>query len=347
MALEHAGAGGPLRADLEEIHAAARRSADLTRQLLAFARKQTISPVVLDLNGTMAGMLKMLQRVLGEQVALVWRPGQGLWPVRMDPSQVDQILANLCLNARDAIAGAGHLTIETGNVTLDEAACRGRAEATPGDWVRLTVSDDGGGMDQATMAHLFEPFFTTKPVGQGTGLGLATTYGIVKQNGGFIGVSSESGVGTSFAIHLPRHRGGEAEAGVAPPPRPPGRGDETVLLVEDEPAILAVTRRMLERQGYRVLAAASPADGLRLAAGHAGRVDLILTDVVMPELNGRELARAVRERHPGARRLFMSGYTADVIAHQGVLTEGTFFIQKPFTADELAAAIRRALDAEG
>ncbi|MCM2332895.1 MAG: PAS domain S-box protein [Anaeromyxobacteraceae bacterium] len=344
LALEQAGVEGALRDDLEEIHAAARRSADLTRQLLAFARRQTISPHVLDLNATVAGMLKMLQRLLGEQVGVAWRPGAGLWPVRLDPSQVDQVLANLCVNARDAIAGAGRLTIETANVSLDEAACRTLAEATPGDWVRLTVSDDGCGMDQETLARVFEPFFTTKAHGKGTGLGLATTYGIVKQNGGFIGVSSEPGVGTAFAIHLPRHQGAAVlpSAGGA---LQAARGHETVLLVEDERSILQVARRMLEGQGYRVLAASSPAEGLRLAAEHPGQVDLLLTDVVMPELNGQEVARILQERHPRARRLFMSGYTADVIARQGVLAEGVHFIQKPFTAESLAAAVRSALDA--
>ncbi len=343
LALEQAGVAGLLRSDLEEIQAAARRSAELTRQLLAYARKQTISPAVLDLNATMAAMLKMLQRLLGEQIHLAWRPGAGLWPVRLDPSQIDQILANLCVNARDAIAEAGRLTIETSNVTLDEADCRTRAEATPGDWVRLTVSDDGCGMDQETQARLFEPFFTTKPQGQGTGLGLATTYGIVKQNGGFITVSSELGVGTAFAIHLPRHQG--AAAATLVEARRPVRGHETVLLVEDEPAILGVACRMLEGQGYQVLAAATPGEGLRLADGHPGRIDLLLTDVVMPEMNGRELARSLGERHPGAKRLYMSGYTADVIAHQGVLAEGVQFIQKPFTNEALAAAVRTALDA--
>lgn len=343
-ALEQAGVEGQLRGDLEEIRAAARRSADLTRQLLAFARRQTISPQVLDLNATTAGMLKMLRRLLGEQVGLAWRPGAGLWPVRMDPSQVDQVLANLCVNARDAIDGPGRLTIETANVTLDEAACRSLAEATPGDWVRLTVSDDGCGMDQETVARLFEPFFTTKAQGKGTGLGLATTYGIVKQNGGFIGVRSEPGAGTSFAIHLPRCPGGLPEAGASGQARPPLGGQETVLLVEDEPAILKVVRRMLEGRGYQVLAAAGPAEALRLAAGHQGQVDLLLTDVVMPGMNGRDLAEALRERHPRARHLFMSGYTADVIAHQGVLADGIHFVQKPFTAEALAAAVRAALD---
>jgi PAS domain S-box-containing protein len=335
--------GQPLREDLQEIQQAARRSADLTRQLLAFARKQAISPAVLDLNATVAGTLKMLQRMLGEDIRLAWRPGRDLWPTKVDPSQLDQILANLCVNARDAIADVGTLTIETGNVSCDGAACAGRSEATPGDYVRLVVSDDGCGMDQATLARIFEPFFTTKAHGKGTGLGLATLYGIVTQNAGFIDVESEPGSGTTFTIYLPRHLGPDRPASMAAPSPTASPGHETILLVEDEPAILRVARRMLERQGYLVLAASTPREALRLAAERAGQVHLLLTDAVMPEMNGHDLATRLLAAHPGLKLLFMSGYSANVIPHQGVQADSLNFIQKPFLAEELTAAVRAAL----
>ena len=347
LALSQVDPAQPLHADLAEIDKAARRSADLTRQLLAFARKQTVLPLVLDLNATVAGMLKMLHRLLGENVHLAWRPGPGLWPIKMDPSQVDQILANLCVNARDSISGVGTLTIETGNVSCDEAYCDAHPEVAPGDYVRLVVSDTGCGMDKQTQAHLFEPFFTTKGQGKGTGLGLATLYGMVKQNDGFVHVYSEPGTGTTFTIYLPRHLGQahqEAAAETASVASPAGRGHETILLVEDEPAILKVTRRMLERQGYVVLSAGTPAEAVRLAGEHPGEIKLLMTDVVMPGMNGSDLARSLLSVHPGLKRLFMSGYTADVIAQQGVISDGVNFIQKPFSMEGLAHAVRAAID---
>ncbi len=328
LALEQLSAGQPLHDDLREIQRAAQRSADLTRQLLAFARRQTVAPRVLDLNDTLAGMLKMLRRLIGEDIDLAWIPGADLWPVKIDPAQIDQILANLCINARDAIVGTGKLTIETANISFDEAYCADHLDASPGHYVRIAVSDDGYGMDKQTLAHLFEPFFTTKGIGQGTGLGLATVHGIVRQNAGFINVYSEPGQGTTFHIYLPR----SAEA----TPQPVERREElatsageTVLLVEDEPAILAMSRTMLQRIGYHVLAAATPAEALRLAEAHSGDIDLLMTDVVMPDMNGRDLANALRALYPGLKCLFMSGYTANVIAHRGVLDEGVHFIQSP------------------
>jgi two-component system cell cycle sensor histidine kinase/response regulator CckA len=347
LALSQVDPAQPLRTDLAEIDQAARRSADLTRQLLAFARKQAVSPVVLDLNATVAGMLSMLHRLLGENVHLAWKPGAGVWPVKMDPSQVDQVLANLCVNARDAISGVGTLTIETGNASCDETYCDAHPEVTPGDYVRLVVSDTGCGMDKQTQAHLFEPFFTTKIQGKGTGLGLATLYGMVKQNDGFIHVYSEPGTGTTFTIYLPRHLGAAPRDGPAEtrgPASPARRGHETILVVEDEPAILKVTRRMLERHGYVVLPAGTPAEAIRLAGAHPGEVQLLMTDVVMPGMNGSDLARHLLSVHPGLKRLFMSGYTADVIAQQGVLSDGVNFIQKPFSMAGLAHAVRAALD---
>jgi len=349
LALERVDPAGPLHNDLVNIQSAAQRSADLTRQLLAFARKQTVAPKVLNLNDTVAGMLKMVKRLIGEDIRLEWLPGANLWPVHIDPTQIDQILANLCVNARDAIANIGKITIETGVRALaaDAAAVHEGAVhegVAPGDYVWLAVSDDGSGMDAATLSKAFEPFFTTKEIGKGTGLGLATVYGIAKQNGGFVDAQSELGRGTTFTIYLPGHAGKdirERKDAVAGPFQP---GQETVLLVEDEPPLLKVTRRMLERRGYKVLAASSSGQAIELAREHAGTIDLLVTDVVMPEMNGRDLAKSFLRLYPQAKRLFMSGYTADVIAHQGVLDEGVFFIQKPFSARDLAAMVRKVLD---
>jgi signal transduction histidine kinase/ActR/RegA family two-component response regulator len=336
----------PIFADLCEIQKAGRRSAELTNQLLAFARKQTVAPKVLDLNQTVASMLKMLQRLIGEDIDLAWLPNTSLWSVKADPSQIDQILANLCVNARDAIADTGKVTIETGNKVFDEDYCARHAGYVPGDYVRLAVSDDGCGMDKETQLHLFEPFFTTKPVGQGTGLGLATVYGIVKQNNGFLNLYSEPGHGTTFRIYLPRH----VDAAVAVEEgqeKPATRGSETILVVEDEPAILSLTKTMLERLGYQVLAASTPVEAIRMAAEYSGQIHLLMTDVVMPEMNGRDLASKLSSTFPHLKKLYMSGYTANVIAHHGVLDEGVLFIQKPFSQNDLARWIRAALDGKG
>jgi two-component system, cell cycle sensor histidine kinase and response regulator CckA len=344
LALDKVDPSDPLHADLEEIRKAGRRSAEITRQLLAFARKQTISPEVLDLNGTVDSMLKMLRRLIGEDIDLAWMPRAGLWPVKMDPAQIDQILVNLCVNARDAIGGVGRITIETDRVTFNGNYCVDHAEFLPGEFVLLAVSDNGCGMDKETQEHLFEPFFTTKELGKGTGLGLATVYGIVKQNDGFINVYSEPGQGTTFKIYLPRHGDRIDEIPVESLEEfPLGRG-ETLLLVEDEPAMLKMGKMMLERLGYEVLTAVGGSAALRLAEEHAGKIDLLMTDVVMPEMNGRDLAERLQGHYPKVKRLFMSGYTADVIAHRGVLPEGEHFIQKPFSLEELARKVREALD---
>jgi len=334
----------PLAADLAEIKKAAQRSADLTRQLLAFARKQTVAPRVLDLNEIISGMLKMLQRLIGENIDLTWRPGAELWPVNIDPAQVDQILVNLCINARDAISGVGKLTITTANVQCDEAYCSGHAGVLPGEYLLLTVSDTGCGMTEETRSHLFEPFFTTKGVGEGTGLGLAMVYGVVKQNNGFIYVYSEPGQGATFRIYLPRCARPDAPSPEVLPVLPCPPGHETVLVVEDEPAILSLGQRVLALQGYQVLTASTPSEALQLADTHAGEIHLLLTDVIMPEMNGRDLAQRLRTRYPHLKRIFMSGYTADIIAHHGVLEDGVHFLQKPFTIAELARSVRAALD---
>ncbi len=334
--------GLPLYADLMEIRKAGKRSADLTAQLLAFARKQTVVPQVVDLNETVEGMLNMLHRLIGEDIDMVWSPGEKIWPVKIDPAQVDQIMANLCVNARDAIANVGRVTIETGNIVFSEEYCQERVGVVPGEYALLTVSDNGCGMDAETRKNIFEPFFTTKKSGQGTGLGLSTVYGVVKQNNGFINVYSEPGQGTTFRIYLPRHAGKGAEA-KEPKPQVVEPGSETILLVEDEPAILKMTKRMLEGAGYKVFAAGTPQEAIVIAREHAGEIHLLMTDVVMPEMNGLDLAKKLLGIYPDLKCLFMSGFTENVIAHHGILDEGVYFIQKPFLIEDLAIKLREAL----
>ena len=334
----------PIHGTLKDIQKAAQRSADLTRQLLAFARKQTVAPKVLDLNETVEGMLKMLRQIIGENIDFAWLPGKDLGPVRIDPSQIEQLLANLCVNARDAIRDTGKITVETGAVTFDETYCATHVGSVPGEYVLLAVSDNGCGMDPETLSHLFEPFFTTKEAGKGTGLGLSTVYGMVKQNKGFIDVISQPDQGTTFKIYLPRHAP-EAGRTVKTDESPPAAlGHETILLVEDEPMILDIAVKILQRQGYTVMAAATPGEAIRLAREHAGEIHLLMTDVVMPEMNGKEMAKNLLSLYPNLKRLFMSGYTADVIAHHGVLDEGVQFLQKPFSVQTLAAKVREVLD---
>jgi len=345
LALEQVAHSEPLHSALKEIKIAAERSANLTRQLLAFARKQTIAPKVLDLNETVENVLKMLRQLIGEDITLLWSPGAGLSKVKMDPTQVDQILANLCVNARDAIGSVGKLTIKTANSTFDDDYCAERTEIVPGEYVMLAVSDDGCGMEKATLERLFEPFFTTKGVGKGTGLGLATVYGIVKQNNGCINVASELGKGSTFEIFLPKHEGPKIRpTQLETPTEPIARGHETILVVEDEAALLNMTKRMLMRLGYTVLTANSPSEAIRVAGAYAGVIHLLLTDVVMPEMNGRDLANYLLSSYPSLNRLFMSGYTADVIANHGVLNEEVHFVQKPFSIQDLAARVSEALE---
>jgi PAS domain S-box-containing protein len=333
----------PLHANLDEVLKAAYRSADITRQLLAFARKQTIAPVVLDLNLTVEKILSLIRRLIGENIYLAWIPGKSLGHVKMDPIQVDQILANLCVNARDAIASVGKITIETTNAVFDDSYCAEHDGYFAGEYVMLAVSDDGCGMNKDQLDQIFEPFYSSKAIGQGTGLGLSTVYGVVKQNKGFINVNSEQGKGTTFKIYLTRHAEQvittqEAHAGKIP------RGNgETVLLVEDELAILNLGRMMLEKSGYLVLAAGRPSEAITLAEQHAGEIQLLITDVVMPEMNGRILAEHVQSICPDIKKLFMSGFTADVIAHQGVLDEGVNFIQKPFSLQQFAVKVHEVL----
>ncbi|MGP8091165.1 MAG: PAS domain S-box protein [Syntrophobacteraceae bacterium] len=333
-----------LQSNLQEILKAGLRSAALTRQLLAFAQIQTCIPKILDLNGTISGMLKKLRGLIGEDIDLLWGPEPDVWKVKIDPSQVAQILANLVVNARDAIIGVGAIALRTENIVIDDSKRAETPEFISGQYVLLTVSDTGTGMSREVCEKIFEPFFTTKELGKGTGLGLATVFGIVKQNGGFIYVASEPGEGTTFKIYLPRFEGETAQvlseeiSGKRP------TGTETVLIVEDDEAILNLGRMILENLGYTVLAAQSPVDSIRLVEEHPGDIHLLITDVVMPQMHGRDLAEQLRVIRPKLKCLFMSGYTADVIAHRGILDEGLNFLQKPFGSDELAARVRQVLD---
>jgi signal transduction histidine kinase/CheY-like chemotaxis protein len=345
MALDKLYDDDPLHKDLTEIQRAAERSAGITRQLLAFSRQQTIAPKVLDLNQAITNLRGMLRRLIGEDIELGWHPGESLWPIYMDPVQLDQILMNLCVNARDAITDVGTISIETEKTTLDDGYCRDHYGFVPGDFVVLSVTDTGCGMDRGTRDKLFEPFFTTKARGKGTGLGLATVYGIIKQNNCFINVYSELGQGSTFTVYFPRHRGDEQSTVLKPAASLTNRqGHETILLLEDEEAILTMTTMMLKGLGYTVLACNTPNEALETAAQQNGHIHLLITDVVMPQMNGRELSERLKEHCPDIKTLFMSGYTADVIAHRGVLDKGVNFIQKPFSTNKLARQVRETLD---
>jgi PAS domain S-box-containing protein len=335
-----------LHANIREIISAARRSSDLVRQLLAFARKQTIAPKVMDLNDTVAGMLNMLRKLIGEDIDLLWMPAANLWPVKMDPTQIDQLLANLAVNARDSISGVGKITIVTGKAEFDDAYCAQNAGFVPGHYATLAVSDNGCGMDKDTLEKIFEPFFTTKEVGKGTGMGLATVYGIVKQNNGFINVHSEPGKGATFKIYLPWCKGEGLAIDEPSAHAKPLTGMETVLLVEDNEALLKMAKIMLGELGYTVLAAGSPDEAIKLAEQYTGDIPLLVTDVVMPEMSGRDLQKRLTALRPDMKFLFMSGYTANVIAHRGTLDEGIDFLQKPFSMNDLAAKVREALGKE-
>ncbi|OHD66897.1 MAG: hypothetical protein A2176_12610 [Spirochaetes bacterium RBG_13_51_14] len=334
--------GDPLIKDVVEIERAAGRSRDLTRQLLAFSRKQIIAPKPIDLNGCIANIQKPLVRLIGEDIDLRFYPGEHLWKIKFDPSQVEQILFNLAVNARDAMPEGGKLTIETDNIHLNEAYCREHLGFTPGQYVLLGVSDDGVGMDRETIQHAFEPFFTTKEIGKGTGLGLATVYGIVKQNGGFINVYSEPGRGTTFKIYIPRSLAeGEPLEEIKEVPVVSGTG--RVLLVEDDDMVRTMITEMLEALGYRVRATGNPLEALALCGNDDANFDLVITDVVMPGMSGKDLRDKIKAIRPGIKVLFMSGYTSNVIVHRGVLEEGVHFVQKPFSMGEFAAKVRELI----
>ncbi|MBD3225012.1 MAG: PAS domain S-box protein [Caldithrix sp.] len=344
LGLGHLKEGQSFYNEFKQILQAGQQSRDITRQLLAFARKQTIAPEVLDLNEIVTDMLKMLQRLIGEDIKLAWIPAKTIWPVKMDPAQIDQILANLSVNARDAIEGVGEIRISTKNTILDESSCSDNPLFIPGQYVLLEISDTGCGMDNETQANIFEPFFTTKSTGKGTGLGLSTVYGIIKQNNGCIDVQSEPGKGTTFKLYLPRYKGKSEPKSVKRTDEVPYGKGETILIVEDEYAILSLTKVMLKELGYNVLAATTPNEALVISRTHSTGIDLILTDVIMPEMNGRILADELLKVYPNIKVLFMSGYTADVIAKQGKIRKGMNYIQKPFHIKQLGTQVRKALE---
>ncbi len=334
----------PLYDNALQIHEAGKKSAVMVRQLLAFARKQTIYPEAMNLNDNIASMLKMLQRLIGENIDLAWEPGQNLWLIKMDHSQLDQILANLMVNARDAIADIGKIAIETKNIEFDEQHCNSHTGFVQGKFVMLTVSDTGCGMEKDVFDNLFEPFFTTKEIGKGTGLGLPTVYGIVKQNSGFINVYSEPGQGTTFKIYLPRYAGETVASSRDNQEQYPLGNGETILVLEDEIPVLNVAKTMLEKLGYKLLASNSAHEALALIQSSGGEIDLIITDVIMPEMNGRDFAAQVNSLYPDIKTLFMSGYTSNVIVRHGILEKGVRYIQKPFSIRDLAIKVRKAVE---
>jgi PAS domain S-box-containing protein len=343
--LDRLGPDPALRGPAQEIAGASQRASSLTRQLLAFSRKQMLAPKILDLNGVVTENLKMLTRVIGEDIDLVMVPAPALGAVRADAGQIDQVIMNLAVNARDAMPSGGKLTIETSNVSLDEEYARFHAPLRPGDYVMLAISDTGLGMDSETQSHIFEPFFTTKGP-KGTGLGLSTVYGIVKQSGGYIWVNSEPGKGTSFKIYLPRiaERAEPAQVVAANESAFTEPGTETILLAEDEANLRYLARQFLEKQGYKVIEAADGAVAMQIAVAHEGVIHLLLTDVIMPGMNGRELAQRISEIRPQTKVLYMSGYTENVIGHNGTLDAGVRLLQKPFTLRDLKSKVREVLD---
>ncbi|HEX7087016.1 MAG TPA: PAS domain S-box protein, partial [Vicinamibacterales bacterium] len=347
MAQGDVGANDPARGNIAEITRAASRAADLTRQLLAFARRQIIEPRIVDLNGLVVTVDRLLRRLVGEDVELVTVLDPELWRVRIDPGQFEQVLVNLVVNARDAMPSGGTLVIETRNVHLDEEFARQHATVQPGPHVLLAVSDTGTGMDEEVLAHIFEPFFTTKEVGKGTGLGLATCYGIVKQNKGSIWVHSERGVGTTFRIYLPRAEGAAAplDAGETRAAEQPPRGTETVLLVEDELLVRNLAADALRQHGYNVLAASTGLEALDLAMQTPKPLDVLVTDVVMPQMGGPQLAERLLAERPGIKVLFISGYSDMALMRHGRLLPGTALLQKPFTPGQLVRRVRELLDA--
>ncbi len=343
LLLRNEKAANPWRKTVEMIQTAGERAATLTRQLLAFSRKQVLQPRVLDLNEVLRGTSQLLQRLIGEDIDLVVNLRPGLGRIEADPGQLEQILMNLAVNARDAMPRGGKLTIETAQATLDEAYAREHPEARVGPHVMLAMTDTGHGMDLATQARIFEPFFTTKDQGKGTGLGLSTVYGIVKQSGGNIWIYSEVGRGTTFKVYFPLVEK-EMQVTTRPPPAPArAQGAERILVVEDEPALRQLLREILESEGYEVLAAPNTDDAVRQYKARAGKIDLLLTDVVVPQIGGAGLAKALLEIDPRLRILYMSGYTDDAISHQGVLDPGVTLLEKPILPDTLLQKVRDAL----
>jgi two-component system cell cycle sensor histidine kinase/response regulator CckA len=346
LLLKDLGAQHPGTRRAEQIRKAADKAAGLTRQLLAFSRKQVLQPRVLDLNVVVLDVEKMLHRLIGEDIQLVTVLGEGLGRVKADPGQIEQVIVNLSVNARDAMPRGGKLIIESANVELDGHYVGTRTEVTAGPYAMLAVSDTGHGMDTETMSHIFEPFYTTKEEGKGTGLGLSTVFGIVKQSCGHVSVYSEVGKGTTFRVYLPRvEEDGETTASMAPLPEPRRARGETILLVEDADVLRMMIREMLESAGYEVLAGGSPEEALAVGKAHSGPIHLVLTDVVMPRMSGPQLAERLKVAWPGVKVLYMSGYTDEAVVHHGVLEGGTPFLQKPFTTDVLLRKVSEVLDA--
>jgi len=331
--------------DLEEIRKAARRAAALTRQLLAFSRKQVLEPRIIDVNSVVLNLDKMLRSLISENIELKTDLADNLGAARADPNQIEQVIMNLAINARDAMPDGGTVTIETGNVTLDDAYAAQHVSVIPGEYVMLAVSDTGCGMDAKTQSRIFEPFFTTKPAGRGTGLGLSTVYGIVKQTGGNIWLYSEPGKGTTFKIYLPAIAALPEDIGKVAPAEAPRRGAGTVLVVEDDEQLRRLTHRALDAQGYTVLVADRGATALDIARRHKGEIDLLLTDVIMPDTNGRKLAETIQAARPGMRVLYMSGYPDGAIASHGMLEPGVAYLAKPFTTEAITRRVREVLEA--
>ena len=343
MALDEMEPGDPYFESMQEIRNAADRSAKLTRQLLTFARKQMVIPKLINLNEMIESMFSMLKRLIGENIKLEWNPGRNIWPIRMDPSQIDQILVNICINSRDAISGSGFISIGTGHTVFKKPDCQENPEFAPGEYVYLSVKDNGRGIDAEVLTHIFEPFYTTKDQFDGTGLGLATVYGIVKQNKGMITVNSQPAMGTDIQIYFPRDASQTQTSLVNSAKTANPRGSETILLVEDEPSIMKLTATMLTKLGYNVLKAFTSEEAFMHAKEHKGQIHLLISDVIMPEMNGRELAVKLQAILPSMKCLFMSGYSADIISHGGISSDGVHFIQKPFSIAEMATKVRFVL----
>ncbi|QDV15425.1 Blue-light-activated protein [Gimesia panareensis] len=334
----------PLYEHLTEIRDAADRSTDLIQQLLGFASKEDHEPRLVNVNQNIEEMLRILRRLINEEVELVWEPESEGCIVKMDPSQLDQILANLCVNASDAISGIGKITLQTLSREFDQDFCALHPGYLPGQFAVLAVSDTGTGMDEETQTRIFEPFFTTKPAGKGTGIGLSTVFGIVQQNQGFIQVESQPGCGSTFQVFLPCRRDETPSHLVEPAFRTPGGTDEMILLIDDEPMLAKISREILLSLGYRVITATSPRDGIQMMMDFKGTIDLLITDVVMPEMSGKELFRAIQELQPDLKVLYMSGYSANVMDEHGINKEDAWFLKKPFSRDELAVKVRQVLE---